>query len=284
MRNTTEGNTAFACPILIGDIGGTNARFSILVDTYAEPKSFPNVETADFVSIDEAIQTAVLDRTSMQPRTAILAVAGPIDGDEIDLTNCDWVVRPNEMIANLGFEDVIVINDFEAQALGVAFLEDAHLEKIGTGEIDENASRVVLGPGTGLGVAGLVNARRTWVPVPGEGGHVDLGPRSPRDFAIFPHIETIEGRVSAEQILCGRGIVNLYRAICRTDGVEPQFVKPSDITTAALDNSNREAVETVSLFSSYLWSRGRGSGVDLHGAGWRVFVRRNFSKGASGIA
>ena len=89
-------------PILIGDIGGTNARFAILVDANAEPKQFPIVQTADFATIDDAIQSAILDRTSLQPRSAVLAVAGPVDGDEIELTNCPWVVRPRAMIENLG--------------------------------------------------------------------------------------------------------------------------------------------------------------------------------------
>jgi len=239
-------------PILIGDIGGTNARFSILTDAYAEPKQFPNVRTADFATIDEAIQKGVLDKTAVQPRSAILAVAGPINDDEIPLTNCDWVVRPKTMIEGLGMEDVLVVNDFEAQALAIAALSDENRERIGDATGDMIASRVVLGPGTGLGVGGLVHAQQSWIPVPGEGGHVDLGPRSKRDYEIFPHIETIEGRVSAEQILCGRGLVNLYNAICIVDGIQPTMKDPADITSHALAGTDKAAIETVSLFATYL--------------------------------
>ncbi|MGK9052161.1 glucokinase [Neorhizobium sp. CSC1952] len=239
-------------PILIGDIGGTNARFSILIDAYAEPKPFPNVRTADYPTIDEAIQKVVLDKTSVQPRAAILAIAGPIDGDEIDLTNCDWIVRPKAMIADLGFEDVLVVNDFEAQALAVAALPDEYRETLGTGSEPHMASRVVLGPGTGLGVAGLVYARHMWFPVPGEGGHVDVGPRSARDFEIFPHLKRIEGRVSAEEILSGRGVVNIYQAVCAADGVAPAFSNPADITAHGLGGANPQAVETLALFATYL--------------------------------
>ncbi len=239
-------------PILIGDIGGTNARFSILLDAYAEPKPFPNVRTADYPTIDDAIQKIVLDTSSVQPRSAILAIAGPIDGDEIDLTNCDWVVRPKGMIADLGFEDVLVVNDFEAQALAVAALSDEYREALGTSNEPHMASRVVLGPGTGLGVAGLVYARHMWFPVPGEGGHVDVGPRSERDFQIFPHLKRIEGRVSAEEILSGRGVVNIYQAVCTADGVQPAFSDPADITAHGLNGTNSQAVETLSLFATYL--------------------------------
>ncbi|MGK6314527.1 glucokinase [Neorhizobium sp. DT-125] len=239
-------------PILIGDIGGTNARFSILIDAYAEPKPFPNVRTADYPTIDEAIQNVVLDKTSVQPRSAILAIAGPIDGDEIDLTNCDWIVRPKAMIADLGFEDVLVVNDFEAQALAVAALPDEYREALGKNSEPHMASRVVLGPGTGLGVAGLVYARHMWFPVPGEGGHVDVGPRSERDFEIFPHLRRIEGRVSAEEILSGRGVVNIYQAVCAADGLAPAFSDPADITAHGLSGANPQAVETLALFATYL--------------------------------
>ncbi|MCM2473630.1 glucokinase [Rhizobium sp. CG5] len=251
MSKTLE-NDQLTFPILIGDIGGTNARFSILTDAYGEPKQFPNVHTADFETIDEAIQKGVLDKTSVQPRSAILAVAGPIKSDEIPLTNCAWVVRPKTMIADLGFTDVLVVNDFEAQALAVASLSADNREPIGPLSQTTIASRVVLGPGTGLGVAGLIHAQHAWFPVPGEGGHVDIGPRSMRDFEIFPHLTPIEGRISAEQLLCGRGIVNIYQAVCTADGKTPEWHDPADVTAHALAGTDAAAIETISLFSTYL--------------------------------
>lgn len=252
MARITDTDTVLNFPVLIGDIGGTNARFAILIDSYAEPKEFPVVQTADFATIDQAIQTMILDRTSVQPRSAVLAVAGPVDGDEIHLTNCPWVVRPKAMQAELGLQDIVVLNDFEAQALAVVALGDEHMIRIGSGTAEPAASRVVLGPGTGLGVAGLVHARRTWIPVPGEGGHMDMGPRSPRDFEVFPHLERIEGRISGEQLLCGRGLVNIYHAIGKADGTPAPFTTPAEITSAALDGSDKTAVEAVSMFCTCL--------------------------------
>jgi len=257
MISSIDTESLLHFPVLVGDIGGTNARFAILVDSYAEPKQFPILQTADYATIDDAIQSAVLDHTSIQPRSAVLAIAGPVDGDEIDLTNCPWVVRPKQMMETLGLEDITVLNDFEAQALAVASLESEYLEKIGGGESEPNGSRVVLGPGTGLGVAGLIRTRQTWVPVPGEGGHVDFGPRTERDFEIFPHLERIKGRISAEQLLCGRGLQNIYRAVCKANGVKPALTTPAEITGAALDGSSKEARETLELFVVYL---GRLSG------------------------
>lgn len=250
MSHPVESHPAF--PILIGDIGGTNARFWILTDATAEPLQFPNVRTAEHFGIEAALTVDVLAKTTVRPRSAILAIAGPIEGDDIPLTNCDWVIRPKSLIEELGFEDVIVINDFEAQALAIATLPEDARDAIGSASAAPLASRVVLGPGTGLGVAGLLRARDMWFPIPGEGGHVDLGPRSARDFDVFPHIEQIDGRVSAEQILCGRGLVNLYRAVCQADGVEPILSDPADITAHALSGSNGQAAETLSLFVTYL--------------------------------
>ena len=223
MASVTD-DAALQFPILIGDIGGTNARFAILVDAVVRADRIPQ-SCAPPISPRSTTRSAAASSTRRRcrPRSAVLAVAGPVDGDEIPLTNCPWVVKPRGMLATPGISEVVVLNDFEAQALAVVALGEEHMEKIGAGEPEAGASRVVLGPGTGLGVAGLIHACGRWIPVPGEGGHMDIGPRTPRDFEVFPHLETIEGRISGEQILCGRGLVNIYRAVARADGVEPRF-------------------------------------------------------------
>lgn len=251
MVSVSDPNAVLEFPVLIGDIGGTNARFAIIVDAYADTREFPVIQTADFATLDEAIQS-ILDQTNIIPRSAVLAVAGPVEGDEIDLTNSDWMVRPRAIMEELNISDIIVLNDFEAQALAVVALGEQHLEKIGGGAAETTGSRVVLGPGTGLGVSGLVHSRGTWITVPGEGGHVDLGPRTDREVEIFRHVERIEGRISAEQVLCGRGIVNLYRAIAAADDKTPVFSSPEDITAAALEGSDETAMETLDCFVTCL--------------------------------
>ncbi|WP_372338866.1 glucokinase [Mangrovibrevibacter kandeliae] len=249
----TPGDQAtLTFPVLIGDIGGTNARFALLTDTESEAAFHAVVRTADHPSIDAAILDAVYAASPLRPKSAVLAVAGPVDGDEIDLTNAAWVIRPLQMLTALGLEEIVVLNDFEAQALAVAALPAQSLQQLGPGAVQPSASRVVLGPGTGLGVAGLVQARGLWIPVAGEGGHVDFGPRTPRDEAIWPYLQPIEGRISAEQILCGRGLVNLYQAICQADGRKPDALAPAAVTEAALTGDDRQALEAVHLFASYL--------------------------------
>ncbi|WP_275787203.1 glucokinase [Pararhizobium gei] len=250
MSSDTDSGLTF--PILIGDIGGTNARFALLVDAYAEPKLFPIIPTTNYESIEEALQTSILDKTSVQPRSAIIAVAGPVKGDDIPLTNAGWVIKPKDMLTALSLEDVIIINDFEAQALAITAIGEDGREQIGPGSILPSASCAVLGPGTGLGVAGLVHAQHAWIPVPGEGGHVDVGPRTERDHEIWPFLEPIEGRISAEQLLCGRGIMNIYRAVCESSARDPHLADPAAVSSQALAGQDAEAVETISLFSTYL--------------------------------
>ncbi|MGB3834349.1 MAG: glucokinase [Mesorhizobium sp.] len=252
MAGAGDDETVLRFPILIGDIGGTNARFSVVLDAHSEAGEPQIVQTADFATIDDAIRAAVLDRSSVQPNSAVLAVAGPVDGDEIPLTNCPWVVKPKGMLEGLGLGDVVVLNDFEAQALAVVALGEEHMERIGGGTPEPHAGRVVLGPGTGLGVAGLIHAFGRWIPVPGEGGHMDIGPRTPRDYEVFPHIETIEGRVSGEQILCGRGLVNTYRAVAAADGKAAPLTRPAEITAAALAKGDPVAEEALSMFITCL--------------------------------
>ncbi len=241
--------TSHEFPVLIGDIGGTNARFQIVESPVSEVVSFDAVKTSDYQTVEEAISSSVLNKTTLIPRTAILAAAGPITSIGINLTNCDWSIDYNIFLKNGPFQELILMNDFEAQALALPFLESADLQWLGGPQNlpKANRTKAVLGPGTGLGVASLVRAGGKWIPVAGEGGHVDLGSRTPREAVIWPHLKTVAGRISAEQILCGSGLVNLYGAICQADGVDAVFDDPAQITEASISNS--QAAETMSIFS-----------------------------------
>ncbi len=243
---------ALPFPVLLGDIGGTNARFCLLSRPNDAPADIIQVRTADYESIDRALAEKVLPVFSQSPRSAILAIAAPVKGAEVTLTNCSWVIRPKRMITDLGLRNVILLNDFEAQALAAASLSPADLEPVGALDQPGYSTRIVLGPGTGLGVAGLLKANGTWIPIAGEGGHVDIGSRSARDHEIFPHLERIDGRVSAEEILSGRGLVNLYKAICRADGLDSVSATAAEISEHGLSGENRQAAEAIRLFVTYL--------------------------------
>ena len=257
-------------PVLIGDIGGTNARFQIVEDRMGPPRSFGSHKVRDFDTIEDAIERTVLDRTSLWPRTVILAGAGPImprerntaagPGGGLDLTNSHWIIRPERLLQTTGVADVVLVNDFEAQAFALTALEPDDYLDIGTGERLPERNRVVLGAGTGLGVAGLVRAADVWVPVPGEGGHVDVGPRGAEEAAIWQHLEgadgTPGGRVSAEMILSGRGIINCYGAIEKATGrqgrLQNETCEPAAISAAAMDGTDDVSAEAMALFCRVL--------------------------------
>ena len=117
MASVTD-DAALQFPILIGDIGGTNARFAILADASAAPIEFPNVRTADYATIDDAIRLGIVETTTVKPRSTVLAIAGPVDGDEIPLTNCPWVVKPRGMRATTGISEVDRAQRFRGAGAG----------------------------------------------------------------------------------------------------------------------------------------------------------------------
>jgi glucokinase len=244
-------------PILIGDIGGTNARFALVSGAQAPIERLPNVATAAFPNIDDAIEAAVVKGAGDRPRSAVLALAGPIADDRVPLTNSDWVVEPKKLIQRFNLAEVVLLNDFEAQSLALPDLGPDDISQIGGGEVSATHARVVIGPGTGLGAGALVHARGVWVPVPGEGGHIGLGPFTKRDLEVWPHVERHGPRVSAETLLCGAGMVRLYRAIAASDGVPARFDAPEEITQQGLAGADPQARETLELFATHL---GRAAG------------------------
>jgi glucokinase len=194
----------------------------------------------------------VIDAAGLKPRAAILALAGPIAGERVELTNCDWAIEPRVSVRRFGFDEMILINDFEAQSLALPDLGENDIERIGGGEMIADRPRVVVGPGTGLGAGALVHARGSWVTVPGEGGHIDLGPVTERDTAIWPHIERPHGRVEAETVLCGPGLYRLYRAVCAADGMAAKLASQEAVTAAGLSGENAQAFEALTLFATCL--------------------------------
>jgi len=238
-------------PVLIGDIGGTNARFALIADRDAPTELLPPVATADFPDVEAAIE-AVLAGSGPRPRSAIVDGAGPITEHGVDLTNADWNIRPAETIRRTGMEDMILLNDFEALALALTALQPADLAPIGNVPAGRSGAKVVLGPGTGLGVGALIQAGGLWAPVPGEGGHVALGPVEADEFPVWAHIEPEHGRISAEAILCGRGLVRLYRAVAAADGADAVLTRPAEITEAALAGADAVSVRTLSLWRRLL--------------------------------
>jgi glucokinase len=247
-----SGDADIRFPVLIGDIGGTNARFALVADRDAPIERIPDIQTVDYPTIDEAIERGVFSRTALRPKSAILALAGPITGDRVSLTNCDWIFEPRKLIPRFGLSTMILLNDFEALSLCLPGLGPSDVDPIGGGRALPERPRVVVGPGTGLGAAALIHARGAWIPVPGEGGHIDLGPVTPRDFALWPHLEKSFGRFSAETLLCGPGLMRIYHGVAGLEGRAAPFTTPAEVTTAGLAGSDPTSVEALDFFVTHL--------------------------------
>ncbi|MBD8755025.1 glucokinase [Pseudomonas coleopterorum] len=250
---------------LIGDIGGTNARFAIWEnDALHSVRVFA---TADYTSPEHAIGVYMADLKLQKGDigAACLAVAGPVDGDEFRFTNSHWRLSRKAFCQTLQLDHLLLINDFTAMALGMTRLQPDEYQLVCEGEADPARPAVVIGPGTGLGVGTLIGLRNGWMALPGEGGHVDLPVGSPREAQLRAHIEAQIGHVSAETILSGGGLLRLYQTVCEVDGHEPSCTSPAQVTEAGLAG-DPVARETLEQFCRFL---GRVAGNNVLTVGGR---------------
>ena len=252
MPDRRRNDLAMPFPVLIADLGGTHARFALVSDAHATEQGFAQVRTREHEDVESAIQAGVLDQTSLIPRTAILAVAGPTLGDTFKLTNAPWIIDPRRIMARLGFDCVIAINDFEAQALALPDLGPDSWHVVGGAVPPKRGTKLVLGPGTGLGASVLVDCMGMWITVPGEGGHVAIPVESEEDDALVRHLtQGGQHRLGGEQLVSGDGLERLYRALGALDQVEAPLGRAADITEAALAGDPL-AVRAVERFVVYM--------------------------------
>ena len=236
---------------LVGDIGGTNARFAV-----SENGAYDNlrhVGVGQFASLHEALISYIDSLPpSLRPSEAALAIAGPVLGDRIALTNHGWSFSIAELKASLGFSALVVVNDFAATAMAVPHLPAQHIFPIGPQCADAKGPVGIIGPGTGLGVSSLVPAGEKWVLIPGEGGHVTLPACTREEADIIDVLRTRFGRVSAERVLSGAGLVNLYEALCSIAGVAATPMTPADVSNHAINNTDAMCVEAFAHFCRFL--------------------------------
>jgi glucokinase len=247
------GSGAAGEAVLLGDIGATNARFALLAGGTLGPVAW--IEVARHRSFADAVDAVLKSEfDGAAASDAVLAVAGPVESGRAALTNSSWTVDAGEIRSRFAFNKVRIINDFEATALSLPHLGDEDLYRIGEGRAVPHAAKVVLGPGSGLGVAGLVGEEGRWIVVAGEGGHATMAATTRREDAILEHLRARFGHVSAERLLSGPGLENLYRAIAAIEGVEAPLGNPVEITNAALNASSPTAVAALDLFCAVLGS------------------------------
>lgn len=232
---------------LVGDVGGTNARLALCDVATGEISQAKTYSGLDYPGI-EAVIKVYLKEHNASVTDGCIAIACPINGDWVAMTNHSWAFSIEEVKTNLGFEHLEIINDFTAVSMAIPVLKPEHLIQFGGDRPVENKPIAVYGAGTGLGVAHLVHVDKRWVSLPGEGGHVDFAPNSEEEGIILEHLREELGHVSAERVLSGPGLVNLYRAIVKADGRLPENLQPKDVTEKALDDSCTDCRRALSLF------------------------------------
>lgn len=227
--NTIEGMD------LIADIGATNTRCALLNDR-GEQRSAEVFSNAEFESL-EALLERYLEQQAGQggARRAALAIAAPVVADRVAMVNIDWAFSQSELERRLGLDELLVVNDFEALARSLPELGPSDLHEVGraSAEDDTRAAKAVLGPGSGLGMAGLVPSGSGWAVVGGEGGHVTAPAASDAEQAVVAAVRRRRGHCSAEMLLSGPGLVTLYRALAEIEGGEARHVLPQDVTALA---------------------------------------------------
>jgi glucokinase len=242
-----------ATPRLIADIGGTNARFALLDSTiWRDEQVLACADYPDLVAAVEHYLGVVGATGAGRPSEAAMAIAGPITGDVIRMTNHPWQFSAAHTRERLALGRLIFLNDFTALAMAVRHLPNDELETVGRGRAVVGAPIALIGPGTGLGVSGLIPAGAHFVALQGEGGHATLSIVSEREIAVLKQLRQRFSHVSAERVLCGPGLVNLYEALRAIDGQVPESLTPPDITRRATEGSCRVCLETVNLFCGLL--------------------------------
>ena len=240
-------------PRLLGDIGGTNARWAWQAGVGQPLQDVTVRPCADHAALADSAADYLAARGAEQPAWASIGIATTVAGDEVRMTNHPWRFSIRELKQQLGVERCLVINDFTALAMSLSALASTDLRAIGNGQAVAGMPVALLGPGTGLGVSGLLpQAGGGWSPLSGEGGHVTLAAADAFEADVLTLLRSRHGHVSAERVLSGSGLVNLTEALYALDGESPPELLPADVTQAAADRSDPHCVQAVNLFSSFL--------------------------------
>ncbi|MEJ1297215.1 MAG: glucokinase [Candidatus Sedimenticola sp. (ex Thyasira tokunagai)] len=221
---TTDNTTA----TLIADIGGTNARFALWDHAGCRPTAVDIVSCEAFSYIGDAIEQYLSTSGMPTPTQASIALAATLSGDQVTLTNGPWSFSTNSLRRRLGLERLLILNDFTALAMSLPYLADDERLQIGGGDSAPLGAKGIIGPGTGLGVSGLIATKDgEWLPLQGEGGHVTYAPITASEVAIIDRLQQRFGHVSAERIVSGQGLENIHLALREING-EPAKALPAD--------------------------------------------------------
>lgn len=258
-------------PYLVADIGGTKIEFGRVSSNGRRIEAVRHFAVADHATVEDAIEAYLSEQEQDRPEAIALAIAGPILGDEVALTNGPWRFSIQAAQKRLGIARLLVLNDFSALARGLPTLASSDLIKLGGGGAQPDAPIGLIGPGTGLGVSGLIRIGQSWHALAGEGGHASLAPEEEREALVLALLRRRFGHVSAERVLSGPGLVNLYGALAELEGVAIGDCSPETVTAAALGGDSPLATRALSMFCSLLGSAAGNLALTL-GARGGVFI------------
>lgn len=250
-----------AFPWLVADIGGTNARFGTVAGPDAQVEDVRVLPVAGHAGPAAAVQAYLAAQAPAQPRprSAAFALATALDGDRIELTNGAWSFSRAAVQEELGLQTLLCLNDFEAQALSLPRLRAHQLRAWGAppppaGDVAVGTVMAVIGPGTGMGVGGVVRAPGRWLALPGEGGHATLAPADDFESAVLAHARREFPHVSAERLLSGIGLPVLCRAVAAAlgEGEDVGALTTEQIVARGLAGESPACVRTLDVFCAML--------------------------------
>jgi glucokinase len=263
----TLAATAFDSPRLLSDIGGTYARFTL----ETAPGIFERAATlrcADHQDFHAAVSAYLATLPPGRIQHAAVAIANPVEGDEVRMTNYHWQFSIEAMREKLGFDTLVVVNDFTALAMALPRLTAADKRQVGGGLARERSVIGILGSGSGLGVSGLIPADDGWIALGTEGGHTSFSPSDERELAILNFAWKQLPHVSFERLVSGPGLELIYRALADRAGVRAASgLSAPEITRRALGGADPICVETLDAFCAMLGTAAANLAVTLGALG-----------------
>lgn len=245
-----------AATLLIGDIGGTNARFALAEDSEQAYTCEQILKCADYPSADAAIRHYLDSVGAAEPAAICLAAAGPVTDQTVKFTNNNWTIAVSDLRDVFDIEAVRLLNDFEAIAYCVPLLGPSQFKPIGLPEAQPttqgDVTFAIVGPGTGLGAAGLRKIPEGYVASATEAGHAGFAPETQLQMDILTQLRQRFDRVSAERLVSGPGIENIYWALCEIHGEKRAQLSAADVFSAALSDGDVRATEAVETFYEVL--------------------------------
>jgi glucokinase len=237
---------------LVGDIGATNARFALVWPdgTTSTPRAYV---LDDHSSLVGAIDAYLTDEAPLaRPVQAVLAVASPVTGDQVTLTNHSWTFSIEAVRQHLGLRRLRVLNDLAAHAIAIPRLGEGDRIQIGPGSPVADAPIGLIAPGTGLGMSALIPTAHGVTPVEGEGGHVTMAPADAKESAVLELMRRRYDHVSAERVVSGLGLVNLYQALCELAGAPAASFTAAQITSPQTWDEDARTREATMMFCAML--------------------------------